>query len=313
MLSLAAAMTLGACSSMQEIAQSVVHDMRKNSTYGFGAQRPAHDYADMEAGNMDQMADYMSNSDVEIISLEKPKPHTVKTEAPKQVAYSKSDNEVFYSDSEEDVEYFAPEPGIQIQGVPANDPNVVVFPLDNPYEMSGAHSPYMAPTIMPPAGDRPYYTSPFDNQGRPVPVPTTSVYQKQRSYNQVQQAIAGPGAYSGKQKIYFAHGSSRIDQQGQQVLNNVASTHQYGGMVQVDGHASSRAAGAKPIDRHIANLRMSMNRAMKVTQGLIHKGVPAASIKTTAYGDTRPAAPSGVMDAEAASRRVEIYSPGSGY
>ncbi|MBU0859741.1 MAG: OmpA family protein, partial [Alphaproteobacteria bacterium] len=72
--------------------------------------------------------------------------------------------------------------------------------------------------------------------------------------------------------------------------------------------ASSRAEVSDPVERRILNLKMSMDRAFRVSSDLIRSGVPATAIKTTVYGDTRPAGPMDSKDGEAASRRVDILT-----
>ena len=120
-----------------------------------------------------------------------------------------------------------------------------------------------------------------------------------------------PGSNGGPAHIYFPHGSARLDADGRAAVESVARRQAEGnaaGLVEVEGHASSRAEIDDPVERRIVNLKMSMDRAFQVSSTLIRSGVPASSIKTTVYGDTKPALQLPGVDGEAASRRVEILT-----
>ncbi len=118
--------------------------------------------------------------------------------------------------------------------------------------------------------------------------------------------FASPFAAGGPATVLFKHNSAGLSSEAKQTIGQVAGSA--AGSVKVEGHASTRSAATDPIERHMVNLKMSMDRALNVSRELIRKGVPAESIETTAFGDTRPASD------EAASRRVEIYNrPGGGY
>lgn len=108
-------------------------------------------------------------------------------------------------------------------------------------------------------------------------------------------------------KIYFDHGSAALSAVARQVLADVARRAP-GNRVIVEAHASQRAAVADPVERAKVNMRMSMKRAMAVTKALIAQGVPEHMIKTTALGDTKPAAEEIDRKAEALNRRVEILT-----
>lgn len=154
----------------------------------------------------------------------------------------------------------------------SSDPNVMVFPLD------GAPVPVFdgaVPPLMPPAAEVPY-SSPFPASAAPF------------------SAVTVNGA-----QIYFKHGSSRLSPADQSVLSGVATR---GGFIEVEGHASTRAEANDPVEKRIVNLKMSMDRAFKVSSSLIRKGVPPEAIKTTVYGDARPAG------SEETSRRVDVLT-----
>jgi outer membrane protein OmpA-like peptidoglycan-associated protein len=112
-------------------------------------------------------------------------------------------------------------------------------------------------------------------------------------------------------RIYFANGSAAIDAAGHQAINNAAGAARGADMVSVEGHASAHTVNPDPVTSRIINLKISMERAFNVAKELIRRGVPANMIRTTAWGDARPALPVDGMSAEDASRRVEIYANGA--
>lgn len=185
--------------------------------------------------------------------------------------------------------------------LPGTDTNVQVFSLDD----GPASYDNGIPPMMPPSGGAPYM-SPFPPEQasggvmlRPPPGYTDGGAYEQ-GVTVSHPSMGGRGA-----EIHFNHGSSRLTGEGKQVVQSVAQQQmQYNpaGMIEVEGHASTRAEVADPIERRIMNLKISMDRAFKVSSALIRSGVPATAIKTTAYGDTRPAAD------EAGSRRVNILT-----
>ncbi len=114
------------------------------------------------------------------------------------------------------------------------------------------------------------------------------------------------------ERIYFANGSAAIDAAGHEAINNAAGAAAEGAdMVSVEGHASAHTVNPDPVTSRIINLKISMERAFNVAKELIRRGVPANMIRTTAWGDARPALPVDGMSAEDASRRVEIYANGA--
>lgn len=108
-------------------------------------------------------------------------------------------------------------------------------------------------------------------------------------------------------RIYFGHGARQVDQQSQKTLSELSeAVRRSGHPIKVTGYASERAGIENPTDRKIANLKTSLDRAFEVSKTLIKDGVPAEVIETSAWGETRPAAPVEGMTSEKASRRVEI-------
>lgn len=106
------------------------------------------------------------------------------------------------------------------------------------------------------------------------------------------------------QSVYFANGSANIDSEGRRTVAQAATIGRSGAPLRVEGHASARAASANPVDRHITNMRLSMKRAMNVSESLIREGVPPTQIRTTAHGDAQALQ----AGSEAAARRVDILT-----
>lgn len=215
-----------------------------------------------------QTAEEMTGGSVKVYSLDEPAP-------PPPVAFN---------DAGPGFALQAPDQGV------GTDPNVMVFPIDDtvpPPVFSGA------PELMPPAPEVPY-SSPFP-AAAPAPLmlnPPGSVPPPLMAY---ESGVTVNGA-----QIFFPHGSSRVSGTGKQVIDDIV--RRGGGMIEVVGHASARAEANDPVEKRIVNLKMSMDRAFKVSSALMRSGVPAEAIVTIAHGDTRPAG------GEDTSRRVEILT-----
>lgn len=122
------------------------------------------------------------------------------------------------------------------------------------------------------------------------------------------ESTAWNGGNASVAKIYFRNGSADLTPLIQSLVEKLAADARNGKMITVEGHASRRTVTKDPVESRIINLKISMQRAMAVSQELIRKGIPAPSIKTTARGDTQ--APHGIdqgMTEESAARRVEIF------
>jgi hypothetical protein len=166
---------------------------------------------------------------------------------------------------------------------------VTVYPFEDQY-------PAQYPAMSPPSDEYRPFPSPF---GGPIQTPVPMPSYESGAYE------ASPPGGGNVGRIYFGHGSSRLNEAGRQIVDHAARA---GGPLTVDGHASQRAEVADPAERDIVNLEMSMKRAVKVSSDLIRSGVPVERIETRAFGDARPAAPIAGADEEAASRRVEIHT-----
>ncbi|MBI4031330.1 MAG: OmpA family protein [Proteobacteria bacterium] len=214
-----------------------------------------------EFDNMDTAANYVSNSSVQVFSLD----GAAAGGGPLGVA--------------------GPPPtgfGAREGGVTAGtDPSVTVFPFDD--GMDARHQEQlgmMPPPMAPMASGREGFASPF---GR------------------------GPMRGDRKAVVYFSHDSKTVTPASKEKLEQV--TKDYGDqMLRVEGHASARAGAKDPVEKHMINLKVSMDRALNVSRELMHKGVPAERIETSAYGDVHPAPAQDGMTGEAASRRVEILT-----
>jgi flagellar motor protein MotB len=118
-----------------------------------------------------------------------------------------------------------------------------------------------------------------------------------------------PGARSQRVAvIYFADGSANLSGRDLQVLGQVAALQrQYGGVLRVIGHASSRT-GAMDITRHkLANFNVSLARANAVARALTTAGVPGRFLYVGAVSDSQPVYYEIIPTGEAGNRRAEIY------
>lgn len=116
---------------------------------------------------------------------------------------------------------------------------------------------------------------------------------------------------NGLVKLYFAHGSSRVSSDARRTLEELAAwAGRTGGTIIVEGHASQRAEARDMTGRESINLKQSLNRAYAVSRELLRLGVSPDQVVTSGFGDSRPAMAETGRSAEAASRRVEIYTEG---
>ncbi|MBB4267170.1 OmpA family protein [Roseospira visakhapatnamensis] len=108
--------------------------------------------------------------------------------------------------------------------------------------------------------------------------------------------------------IYFANGSAGLSGQDRQVLRQVAALQrQYGGLLRVIGHASSRTA-ATDITRHkMANFAISLQRANAVAEALMREGTPGQYLYVGSVSDSQPVYYEIMPTGEAGNRRAEIY------
>lgn len=194
----------------------------------------------------------------------------------------------------------------------ANGRDVRVFSLDQAAPSGSVNAPISGGVGRPSLSNPSVEIFPLDdamavpamNRPSAPAVPVTPVDVELQHESAVQgEKMTVPGM-DGITRVFFPHGKSTLTAQDEAIVSRVASMAN--GAVKVDGHASAQADIADPIKRKVANLKTSMNRAFEVAKSLIMNGVPAENIQTAAYGDTRPAAATPYLDAESASRRVEI-------
>lgn len=131
------------------------------------------------------------------------------------------------------------------------------------------------------------------------------------SYNVEEEPIAPVSSDGGLHTVYFDFGSAKLDQSDLEIVQDVARSFDSSNGVGFDvmGHASVDADIDDPVERKILNLKQSMERAYAVAAALIRQGVPAEALRVSGWGEVRPPLniPPG-MDADEASRRVEIFS-----
>lgn len=142
-----------------------------------------------------------------------------------------------------------------------NDPSVEVFPLDDTMAAS---------------------------------VPPTLLARSQPAYNIV-NAVTG-----GSVVVYFDHDEVEINESGKQILSDVLAGKKPENSITVEGYASSESSIQDPMQRQIANFRVSMERAISVVRALMEQGVPSEQITAIAHGENNP------KPTPAESRRVEI-------
>ena len=103
--------------------------------------------------------------------------------------------------------------------------------------------------------------------------------------------------------VYFGDGSAALSRDAQDTLLQVAYDYgATGGPIRIVGHAS---AGSGSTGSKLANLDVSMNRAVAVADALAKLGVPTAAMTLEAASDNQPATAD-----DARNRRVEIFLGG---
>jgi outer membrane protein OmpA-like peptidoglycan-associated protein len=163
--------------------------------------------------------------------------------------------------------------GISGRGVPAGDPSVEIFPLD------GRASSYMAPSYMAPSA-------------------TLTPEPKEHESSEISETEALNMAM-----IHFAHNSAGVKEADLGKLYKLATAYREQSVAgfSVEGHASERSSLPDPVERQVANLKMSMTRAYEVAKVLMQSGVDGDDIVVKAYGSAK----SGPGDDES-SRRVDV-------
>lgn len=108
--------------------------------------------------------------------------------------------------------------------------------------------------------------------------------------------------------IQFEHGSSSVSEGERRLLRQVVQMQrQYGGVLQVVGHASSRTADMS-MDRHMmVNYTTSARRAEAVARTLRSLGAPEGAVMVVAQSDNMPIYREVMPSGEAGNRRAEVY------
>jgi len=106
-------------------------------------------------------------------------------------------------------------------------------------------------------------------------------------------------------RIFFDWGKPELSRDAETILGEVASAYRRLGPSRVLVSAHSDRSGSDAV-----NLAASRRRAEAVKSYLIAHGIPAAAIRTAAFGESRPIVPTEDGVREAQNRRVEIAFEG---
>jgi outer membrane protein OmpA-like peptidoglycan-associated protein len=168
--------------------------------------------------------------------------------------------------------------------------------------------PRMQAQSAPAAGAQPLY----DRGNSPVTVNLDAIggppAGSQLAYAGGQPYATAPAGGNRVAVIQFGYGSAALDGQDREVLRQVvALQRQYGGSIQVVGHASAKT-GVMSVERHnAANLQISQARARAVRDELVRLGAPANGVTAQGAGDTQPLYGEMMATGEAGNRRADIY------
>lgn len=121
--------------------------------------------------------------------------------------------------------------------------------------------------------------------------------------NGVASAAGAPAA-----TVRFKAGSAQLTRAGLRQVQQIAGMfRQRGGAVRVEGHASSRTRNMDPVQHHLVNFNVSLNRANVVATELVRQGVPAQSVFVAAMSDSQPLFYEVMPAGDAGNQRVEIH------
>lgn len=120
-------------------------------------------------------------------------------------------------------------------------------------------------------------------------------------------AVAASGPVGAFETVYFKSGSSRVTATARRKIRRASGlVKDRGGRLVVIGHASSRTRDLDPLRHHLANFRISYDRAEAVAKELVRQGVARDQIEISAMSDSRPVFHEVMPAGEAQNRRVEI-------
>lgn len=108
--------------------------------------------------------------------------------------------------------------------------------------------------------------------------------------------------------VRFRAGSAALTSDARlQVRKIVQMYRQRGGGVRVEGHASSRTRNMDPVQHHLVNFNVSLNRANAVARELVRQGIPTESVFVAALSDSQPLYYEVMPAGDAGNQRVEIH------
>jgi outer membrane protein OmpA-like peptidoglycan-associated protein len=118
----------------------------------------------------------------------------------------------------------------------------------------------------------------------------------------------GVGVSSKVGVIYFASSSSNLDGNDLSVVREIAAyQRQYGGVLRIIGHSSSRTADMDAARHTLVNLRVSAQRAETVARALMNAGVPGEQIFVGGVADDQKEYQEVMPSGEAFNRRAEVF------
>lgn len=108
--------------------------------------------------------------------------------------------------------------------------------------------------------------------------------------------------------VRFKAGSASLTGNARQQVRRIADMFkQRGGAIRVEGHASSRTRNMDPVQHHLVNFNVSLNRANAVARELVRQGVPSESVFVAALSDSQPLYYEVMPAGDAGNQRVEIH------
>lgn len=108
--------------------------------------------------------------------------------------------------------------------------------------------------------------------------------------------------------VRFKAGSASLTGNARQQVRRIAGIYkQRGGAIRVEGHASSRTRNMDPVQHHLVNFNVSLNRANAVARELVRQGVPAEAVFVAAMSDSQPLYYEVMPAGDAGNQRVEIH------
>lgn len=110
-------------------------------------------------------------------------------------------------------------------------------------------------------------------------------------------------------EVLFKTGESELSEEGKATLGKIADKLKGGSdRIRVEGHTDNVAI-ARPETKAkypFGNLDLSLDRALRVADALIHEGIPAKRVSCGGYGEHQPRADNGTAEGKKKNRRVEI-------